>query len=350
MVGALRQFAVAVPLALTGAAPFAAEPTGTGLAFCSGVDGWLLVADFERGVQVAESADDGRTSRFRAPPSTALCPPGMSRRPLPEDLVVQYEGGTALQRSARTMPESPAEGNHVLRFELKSPNVPGRDGRSAKGRVQLNAYGMPPAQVVVMRVRLRLSESFRALQAMDRRFDWLTISEWWNNPSWGGASYPFRVTLNVVKPDPASGADLRLAAHAQAYDARSGQWSRPEWLALGAGYRLPVNEWITLESRLVQGDARQGRYRVDVVDSGGRRERVLDVVGATHHPANPRPGGYTHFNPVKLYTSGFLIGRAVGVSGALAIDWDGLAVVGCVAEAERQAADHAQTDSCALPR
>lgn len=323
---ALCWFVAAVSLG--GGAPVHAGPLG-GLQFCVGPGGWRLSSDFESGARVVASPRGEQHARLDGMPASAPCADGGRPRALPDGLEIQFEGGRASQRSAAVIVDPADAPNHVLRFDLKEANVADPGGRAGKGRVQLNAYGFPPAKTVWMSVRLRLSPSFNRLRALDRPFQWLTISEWWNNPSWAGAPYPFRVTLNVVKIDAAVGAPLRLAAHGQTYDAAAMRWKPPEWTATSTDFELPVDQWVTLETHMIEGAGSSGRYRVSVVGEGGARKVVLDVSGATHHPDNPAPVGFSHINPVKLYTAEYLVDRARASSGALSIDWDDLDLVGC---------------------
>jgi hypothetical protein len=246
-------------------------------------------------------------------------------------LDIQYQGGDATERWARIVSDPDDASNHVLQFVLKSPNVRDGEGLPSKGRVQLNAYSAESVRSREVRfsTRMRLSEGFSTLKAMPRSFNWLTISEWWNDPSWNNQEFPFRITVNIIKPDEQSGSPLRFSVHAQTLNQSTQIWDNTVWSFTALNAEVPIGRWVTLEYVFREGNALDGRFYMAVVTDEGSRTVLFDVSGWTHHPGDPDPDGLTHFNPLKLYTSKTLIDAARNAGGALEVLWDDLSLRLC---------------------
>ena len=64
-----------------------------------------------------------------------------------------------------------------------------------------------------------------------------------------------------------------------------------------------------------------------VTPDGDEEVLVFDIRAATHHPHDPAPDGFAHFNPLKLYTAAPLLEAAkAGGADGLTIDWDNLLI------------------------
>jgi hypothetical protein len=245
----------------------------------------------------------------------------------PGALTVHYQDGDVTQRSATILPDPANPSNTVLQFLLKSANVLDDNGVATKGRVQLNAYDTEAVRSREVRfsTRMKLGADVDLLRSMSKTFDWLTISEWWNNGGWTGQAYPFRISVNIAKPSATAGSALRFVVHAQVLDVATNKWNTTIWTVTNTTVAVPTGQWATLEYHFRQGNATEGRFYLAVVPDGGSRQVVFDVKGWTHHPSDPAPDGLTHLNPLKLYTSNTVIDHVRNAGGTLGVLWDDLA-------------------------
>jgi hypothetical protein len=239
------------------------------------------------------------------------------------DVKIEFEGGLSTERSARLVADGASGENRVLRFSLRAPNVRGPKGTPEKARVQMDIYGNDGIRAIDLSVRARLSPSFQLLSEYPAAFHWLTISEWWNNASWTGEDFPFRLSVNVVKARKSRGEPLHFEVHAQTIDTKT----RPArfstlWSYRNTEVQVPVASWMLLRYELKEGRDEHGSFRMTMI-AEGQPERVLfDIRGSTHHPDDPTPDGFAHFNPIKLYTSAAIVDFVRQFGGALEIDWD----------------------------
>ena len=242
----------------------------------------------------------------------------------PGRLTVQYQGGDASERIARVAPDPADSSKHALEFLLRAANVRDADGTAVKGRVQMNAYATESvrAKEVRLRARMYLSEGFTDLRRLPQSFGWLTVSEWWNDAGWTGQAYPFRVSVNIVKPAAVAGSRLYFGVRAETLNLATNKWDKTIWSQTNADVPVPVGRWVTLEYHFREGDANEGRFYMAMVPDGGERVVLFDHRGWTHHPGNPSPDGLTHLNPLKLYTSKALIDYARNAGHPLQVFWD----------------------------
>lgn len=259
---------------------------------------------------------------------TAVAPPPSD---LPFDLnpgrlAVQYQGGDSSERWARLVDDEVNPGNRVLRFALRSANVRDDAGQPVKGRVQLNAFASESvrAREVRFSARMYMHPGFGWLSSIAQSFNWLTISEWWNNAGWTGEPYPFRITVDVTKPSASPGTALRFSVRAETLDTVTRQWSTTVWKVTNHDAEVPVGRWVTMEYHFREGSSLDGRFYLAMVPDGGERQVLFDVRGWTRHPDDPAPDGLSHLNPLKLYTSKALIDAIRGAGRVLAVDWDDL--------------------------
>jgi len=245
----------------------------------------------------------------------------------PGKMQIQYEGGDLKGRSATISPSPTDPGNRVLHFRLSQAGILNASGLPEKGRIQLNAYDVEQvrAREVRFTTRMYLYRDFDLLRSMRQKFTWLTLSEWWNNPSWGNESYPFRIKLNLTKPDSNAGTALRFHLSAETFDPGSRRWNNALWQATNTEVEIPTGEWVNLEYYFREGNSREGRFGINMIHESGARVVLFDVHNWTHHPDDPAPDGITHINPLKLYTSKQLIDHVRGQGGELQVDWDELA-------------------------
>ena len=238
-------------------------------------------------------------------------------------LSIQLQGGDGSERQARLVVDPQDPSNKLLRFWLRSANVRDAHGVPYKGRVQFNAYtAAEGAREVRFSARMFITPDMNLLRNMRNSFSWLVVSEWWNNASWDGEKYPFRITVNIAKPSTAAGSPLNFSVVAQSQDVQSGLWPSIQWRATNTQVSVPVGQWVTLEYFFREGNSSRGRFYMAMVPDGGQRQVLFDVTGWTHHPADPAPDGIKHINPMKLYTSKTLIDNVRKAGGVLQIYWD----------------------------
>lgn len=243
--------------------------------------------------------------------------------------VVEFEAGSDVERGAEVVDVPGERGNHALRFWLAKPNVLGTGGRPAKGRVQMDVYGNEGIRELAMSVRMYLHPDFNIVRSFPGTIDWLTISEWWNNASWTGEKFPFRITVNLVKEAPGPNGVMLFQVHAQTLDTGRNRWEYPVWSQINRTFAVPVGRWVTLDYGFVEGNADSGRFFLAATVNGGRRTVIFDIKGYTHHPEDLQPEGLSHFNPVKLYTSSRLIEFVRESGGSMEIMWDDFELAAC---------------------
>lgn len=296
-------------------------------------------------VQEEPRIQAGRLLRAGRPwGSTAA--PGTGLRLGPPTL--QFEGGDTSQRRVRIVADSQKPDRQVLEFEVVEPNVTldresgpavaepshlPRAPRAAppdrKARVQMNVYGNDGVAEVYQTVRMRLDDGFDVLAASPQPFDWLTVSEWWNNAGWTGESHAFRITLDVGNRGDDGRLGLFLHARATAKPKGGARWSETLWSAKAGAWSLPVRRWMTVETWFREGDAVLGRFVVAVTPEGGTRQVLVNVTNTTHHPEATFTDGLRHFNPLKLYTSQALVEAVRRSAPRLAIQWADLDIQAC---------------------
>lgn len=229
---------------------------------------------------------------------------------------IYYEVGDTLKAKASLVPD-PVDGtNQVLKFQLDSANV--SNISNPKGRVQAVINGNNNLKEFSHRVSLYLDPEIETLRNYGVKITWFTLAEYWNDAV--SQPYPFRVTLNLQKPDTAVGSPLFFGAHGQ-IKTSSGPWS-DVWEHVDTTYEAPTGEWLVFETYFREGDSLNGRYRVSVTNSNNNTHSLIDITDFTHHPMDPSPDGVRNFNPMKLYTSGGLIDQMALANADLALYWD----------------------------
>ncbi|NQX58648.1 carbohydrate-binding protein [Paenibacillus qinlingensis] len=213
--------------------------------------------------------------------------------------------------------------NKVLHYWMKNGVIP--DGSYNKGRIQANIYdesGNPQQLLneVYYKVRLKLHPDMQKLESYSNAIPWLTLAEFWNDGTWYGSSYPFRVTFGLNKDANAgSNKPLYFEVNAEKMDTNP----RVElWQAEAKSFPISYNQWITLEFYYKKGNATSGRFYVAATPDGGSRQVLFDVKNWTYHPNNPSPVGLANFNPFKLYTGDWLIDHVRNNGGIMQLYWD----------------------------
>lgn len=285
--------------------------------------------DLESG-EIVMSTGEGQTALLQGQTVTTKASGGNAAVGFdvdPGPLTLQYQGGNETERVAQVRVDPTDGQNHVLEFLLMAPNVRDDDGVPLKGRVQLNAYAADTVRSKEIRLKLRmnLADGFEQLRSLDSSFRWLTLSEWWNDAGWTGQGYPFRITLDVIKPAAQPGSRLFFALRAETLNLATRKWDTTVWSKVNTAVPAPIGRWVTLEYHFREGDENAGRFYLAMVPDGGDRVILFDQRGWTHHPDNPAPDGLTHLNPAKLYTSKALVEHAAASGHPLRVHWDDLA-------------------------
>lgn len=280
---------------------------------------------------VLTSFDDGASLQASMDGQSELLV-GLTPAPLPDvdaqtnpgTLSISYQGGAPSQRRAEMVTDPSGGPNRVLGFFIEQAHVDNGGAAPNKGRVQLNAYDADSlrAKEVRFTTRMYLPSDLGLLRTMTGTFDWLTISEWWNDAGWTGQAFPFRVSINIVKPTHRQGTQLYFQARAESRNAETNLWSTIHWQLTNRSVPVPVGRWVTLEYSYLEGNANTGRFFLAMTPDGSARTVLFDIINWTHHPSNPAPDGVTHVNPLKLYTSKTVIDHVRKAGGVLSVFWD----------------------------
>jgi len=294
---------------------------------CQNSEGIYFKSGFDA-VMETRASSDGQQVTFEGESGMKPCEISASRR-LSKDFSfgrseLQFQGGNEVERWARVVPAPDNPSNRVLAFMIKHPNVREADKNPSKGRVQMNVYKNDGIKRVKMSVRLYLDADFNIVKSFPDGIKWLTLSEWWNNAGWTKESFPFRISVNLIKEQAGINSPFLLSAHAQTLNTRTKKWSNLIWEETNRSFVMPIERWVTLEYDYQEGNASTGYFKLTATVDGGESAQVFNVRNYTHHPDDPKPDGLRDFNPLKLYTSQKLINYVNSKGGAIKVYWDDL--------------------------
>lgn len=242
---------------------------------------------------------------------------------------VQFQGGSDTERAAWIgLPPVDGGSGKALAFRLQKPYISNSNHILYAGRAQLNIYNYPAAKYLNVSVRMLLPTSFNKLSEYPDEFKWLTLSEWWNNASWlKNEPHPFRITLNLAKINSNTGSPLRFIVTSEIFDKNKKKWLGDGLMSsINTTFHPPIGRWITMQYTIIDGDNQSGQFRLDITEDGGPTVNVFDLHGMTHHPRNLSSDGFTHFNPIKLYTTSRLIDFMRLNGDPLTVWWDDLQI------------------------
>ncbi len=234
------------------------------------------------------------------------------------ECVISYEEGERNQRYAEICEDPTDPSNNVLKFKIIEPHI--REGIHKKGRVQCNLKNNQCVKGFYQKVRLYIHPDMEYLKEWEKQVHWLSFFEFWNNANWAGERTPFRVTVNLVKKENGPVDAMYFAAKGDR-DIRIGGWD-PIWYEVADDFSVPFGTWIEIELYLKEGDENKGRFYMTVTPDGGEKQVIFDVTNVTQHPREKYPDGYTHMNPLKLYTSDEIINYMNDNGKNLEIYWD----------------------------
>lgn len=241
---------------------------------------------------------------------------------------IQYQGGDIEKRWARIVSQSSQEESNALHFGLKTPYAD-KKNQELKGRVQMVLSNNQGIHNVNVNVGMKLSQDFSVLYSYHSKNRWLTISEWWNNGGWSGDSYPFRITVDLVKPEEGIIATaLHFSIRAEVLDTELNKFVKV-WHQTNEEFNVPIGRWVELDYNFVEGDAETGRFVMFATPENGKKVTIFSVGNYTHHPDDPSPDGLQDINPIKLYTSGKIIEHFTQNNKVLSVFWDNLNITAC---------------------
>ena len=232
---------------------------------------------------------------------------------------IYYEDGTLTQRFAEITEDPINPDNQVLHFKITEPHIDAGGGKK-KGRVQLTLSDNKCIREYYQTVKLYLHPDMAYLKQWQEKITWLSLFGFWNNANWTGEPYPFRVTLNLVKTTTGAADALYFQAKAD-HQSALGKWE-DDWRVTAEDFSVPFGQWMDLELYIKEGDDDKGRFYLSVTLEGEPKNVLFDITNNTQHADEECPDGFSHFQPLKFYTSDRLI-RFMGDNGKnLDIYWD----------------------------
>lgn len=232
---------------------------------------------------------------------------------------INYEDGNDDQRFADIISDPMDETNKVLRFKINEPHIY-KGNKAIKGRVQMGIINANCIKEYYQTVRLYLHPDMAHLKDWDKRVHWLSLFEFWNNGNWTGEKYPFRVTVNLAKLDEGPVDNLYFQVKGD-HQNRLGNW-KDDWKIAAEDFNVPFGQWMELELYIKEGDEENGRFYMAVTPEGGTKDVLFDLTNNTQHSKEKCPDGFSHFHPLKFYTSDALINYMKDDNKNLEIYWD----------------------------
>lgn len=234
------------------------------------------------------------------------------------DIKINCGNGDETQRWAKIVKDPENELNDVLTYRIIEPND--KEPGKKKGRVQLDINRNNCIKQYTQSVRLYLHSDMQELENWNESFYWLSLFEFWNNANWTNEKYPFRVTINIAKPEKGIGKPLYFHAKADKYKGL-GRWE-VVWEQLSNTMEVPFGEWIDIELSITEGDSKTGRFIMKATLHNEQEKILFDVTNYTQHPKETCPDGFSEIHPLKFYTSEELVNFMKQNDKHLQIYWD----------------------------
>lgn len=291
----------------------------------------LFNSGFEPGSEVFHRADPFTGDDKIRGQDTSVAPPNDWINDIDNSTNVgsfslQYQGGDTTKRKARIIREPGNPDNHVLSFKINEPWVNPSGSRLA--RVQANIYDENPntemegIKQLYQKFRLFLHEDMEILKSYPDRIHWLTLFEVWNNRTWGGAPYAYRLAVSI---NTTSAESEELVFRISGQDHGNGGYSTL-WSEFNTDVPVPVGEWMTLEYYMKEGNSETGRFYMTMETDESEKVVLFDMQNYTHNSGHPDPDGIFLWNPLKLYTSWDLASFAKEQGKTLEVYWDDLEI------------------------
>lgn len=233
---------------------------------------------------------------------------------------ISYEDGDNSQRLASIVDDPDSPGNAVLKFNIKEPHI--KEGNHKKGRVQLNVNNNQCIREIYQTVRVKFHSDMSILKEWEEPVHWLSVFEFWNNADWTKEKYPFRVTVNLNKSErgPVDHIFFNVKGDYKK-NCKVCKW-HDDWDQTNTEFPIPFGEWMEIELYLKEGDKVNGRFYMAVTPEGETKQVLFDITNRTQHEKEKCPDGYTHMQPMKLYTSDKLINYMSSQNKELSVYWD----------------------------
>lgn len=233
---------------------------------------------------------------------------------------ISYEDGEDSQRWASIIDDPDNPGNAVMKFRILEPHI--KEGGHKKGRVQLNVNNNQCLKEVYQTVRVRFHSDMAFLKDWEEPIHWLSIFEFWNNADWTKEKYPFRVTVNLNKAEhgPVDNIYFNVKGDYKK-NCKICKWNE-DWDQTDNSFPIPFGEWIEIEMYLKEGDQSNGQFYMAVTPEGGIKQVLFNISNRTQHKKEKCPDGFTHMQPLKLYTSDKLIDYMRNNNKELSVCWD----------------------------
>jgi hypothetical protein len=150
---------------------------------------------------------------------------------------------------------------------------------------------------------------------------WLTLFEFWNNATWSNEKHHFRVTVNLFKDAEGPVDEIHFHAKADHQSCSFCDWKN-DWEEEATNFAIPFGTWMEIELYLLEGNEDNGRFYMAVTTEGQEKIVLFDITNRTQHEKEKCPDGFTHFQPMKLYTSGDVIEYMADGNKSLELFWD----------------------------
>lgn len=231
---------------------------------------------------------------------------------------INYEEGDISQRIAELVTDPFDANNQVLKFQINETNVY-KNGKPLKSRVQVQYHDTKCIKEYYQTINIMLPTEMEVIKNYPDKIVWLSIFEFWNNANFSGEKYPFRITVGLHK-GPNVGDEIHYNVEAQTFKQPNN--FTDVWEETNTSFNVPFNQWMELELYLLEGDKSNGRFYMAVTPEGGTKEVLFDITNTTQHPKEKCPDGFTHFQPLKWYTSSELTDFVQSQNSSLVIYWD----------------------------
>ncbi|PWL27354.1 MAG: hypothetical protein DCO96_11460 [Fluviicola sp. XM-24bin1] len=128
------------------------------------------------------------------------------------------------------------------------------------------------------------------------------------------------MSVNLYKEEGAGNAvNFRVKSDYQ--KCRSCQW-KEVWGETATNFPLVFGKWMEVEMYIKEGDENNGRFYMAVTPENGSKIVLFDITNTTQHPKEKCPDGFTHFEPMKMCTSGDNINHMRNAGKELSLYWD----------------------------
>lgn len=231
---------------------------------------------------------------------------------------IGYEDGNDTQRKASIVSDPDSAANSVLKFQLMEPHI--KEGKNYKGRTQLSVHDNKCIKEIYQTVKLKFHPDVAYLQERSDRLYWFTLSEFWNNGAWTKEKNPFRVSVNLYKEEGA-GSAINFRVKSDFKKCNTCEW-KEVWGETATQFPIVYGEWMEIEMYIKEGDENNGRFYMAVTPENGSKVILFDIYNTTQHPKEKCADGFTHFEPLKIYTSDDNINAMKNAGKELSLYWD----------------------------